>query len=179
MRHPTLAAQELWQQWNPKNFFPLKIWVLIHNLWTSEPSCLFRLLLNVWQRDTMHQSLIFTMMELKFAILTNVAIQKEITMLMCWMELHHQLVFGPGRTPALGLAFRASPLTPQDLRRMRRCLFCETEPQAHPGERLLLHTLPLAPAVLLMGITAYQPKWELCEQTCNALFPTKYFRQKN
>lgn len=131
MRHPTLAAQELWLQLNPKNFFPLKIWVLSHILWTSEPSRLFRLLLNIWQRDTMHQSLIFAMIEPKFAILTNMAIQKGKTVLMCWMELHHQLLFEPGRTPALGPAFRASPLTPQDIRRMCRCLFCQTVSHKH------------------------------------------------
>ena len=178
MRRPTSAAQELWQQWNPKNFFPLKIRVLTHILWTFEPSCLFRLLLNVWQRDTMHQSLIFAMMEPKFAILTNMAIQKGKTVLMCWMELHHQLLFEPGRTPALGPASRPSPLTPQDLRRMRRCSVCQTVSHKH----ILVSGCSYTPCCwlrLLMGITAYQPKWELREQTFNALFPTKYFRQKN
>lgn len=177
MRHPTLAAQELWQQWNPKNFFPLKMWVLTHILWTSEPSCLFRLLLNVWQHDTMHQSLIFAMMEPKFVILTNTAIQKGKTVLMCWMELHHQLLFEPGRTPALGPAFRASPLTPPDLRRMRRCLFSQTVSHKHTLVSSRSYT-PCCWLQLLMGITAYQPKWELCEQTFNAPFSTKYFRQK-
>lgn len=178
MRHPALAAQELWQQWNLNNFFPLKIWVLTYILWTPEPSRLFRLLLNVWQRDTMHQSLIFAMMEPKFALLTNTAIQKGKTALMCWMELHHQLLFEPGGTPALGPAFRASPLAPQDFRRMRRCSFCQTVGHKHT----LASGCSCTPRYwlwLLTGITAYQPKWELCEQIFNALFPTKYFRQKN
>lgn len=177
MRHPTLAVQELWQQWNNKfwfGFFPFQIWVLTHILWTSELSCLFRLLLNVWQRDTMHQSLIFVMMEPKFAIFTNTAIQKGKSVLMCWMELHHPLLFESGRTPGLVPAFRASPLTPQALRRMCRCSFHQTHN--------LVSGCSCAPCCwlwLLMGITAYEPKPELCEQTFNAQFPTKYFRQKN
>lgn len=110
MRHPILAAQELWQKLNPKNFFSFKIGVLTQGLWTSEPSHLFGLLLNVWQKDTMHQSLIFSMMKPKFAILTNKNIQEEKAVLICWMKLHHQLLFEPGRTPALVLLSGHPPL---------------------------------------------------------------------
>lgn len=145
MRHPALAAQELWQQWNLKNFFPLKIWVLTYILWTPEPSRLFRLLLNVWQRGTMHQSLIFAMMEPRFALLTNTAIQKGKTVLMCWMELHHQLLFEPGGDSSLGSSFQGITPRSTGLQEDAQVLVLPNcGPQAHPGERLLLHTLLLA-----------------------------------
>lgn len=101
MGHPILATQELWQKRNPKIFFYLKIGILTQVLWTSEPSHLFGLLLNVWQKDTMHQSLTFSVMETKFAILTNKNIQEEKAVLIFWIKLHHQQPFEPGKTPAL------------------------------------------------------------------------------
>lgn len=62
----------------------------------------------------MHQSLIFAMMEPKFAIPTNKNIQEGKAVLICWMKLHHQLLFEPGRTPALVLLSGHPPLLGKD-----------------------------------------------------------------
>lgn len=116
------------------------------------------------------------MMEPKFAILTNKNIQEEKSVLICWMELHHQLLFEPGRTPALVLPSGHPPLLRKDARVL---IQPKCEPQAHPGEQPLPHILLLAPASLWNNCWSAQVRANLREQTFSALFPTKYFRQKN
>lgn len=179
MRHPSLAAQELWQKWNCKIFFfSLKIWVLTHVLWTSEPSHLFGLLLNIWQYQTQCIKALFLQWWSPSVLFWQIQLFRRKKSCQCaeWSCITSCSLNQAGLQP--WSCFQGIPLPPQGLGRMRGCSFSQSASHKHTLVSGRSHT-SCCWLRLRTGIIADQPQSELHQQTFNARLPTKYFRQKN